>query len=195
MGSGRTWTEYEIEYLKEHWGVIPLKNIAKKLNRTKTAIHLKVKREKLGAATRADEYITPSHLAKLLKVDSHAAIRWIKKHNLKAVRKIMLFKRRFYLINHSDLCKWLENNQDRFDSRKVELFSLGYEPQWLHAKRIKDRELPKNRFKKWTALEVQRIVVNYEDMKYKEIAQLLGRSYISIDHKINRLRCQPELLF
>jgi len=188
MGNGRSWTEDEIEYLKEHWGLSPLKNIAEKLNRTKIAVHLKAKRKKLGMVTRADEYITPNYLAKLLKTDSHIIIRWIKKHNLKAVKKVMVFEREFYLIKHSDLYRWLEKNQDRFDSRKIELFALGYEPRWLKEKRMKDNKLPKNRFKKWTNLEVQRVMIYSKEMAYRKIAQLMGRSYDSIDRKLFRLR-------
>jgi superfamily II helicase len=188
MGSGRTWTEYEIEYLKEYWGLSPLKDISKELNRTKIAVHLKAKREKLGAVTQANEYITPNHIAKLLKADSHIIIRWIKKHNLKAEKKVMVFKREFYLIKYCDLCRWLEKNQDRFDSRKIELFALGYEPRWLKEKRARDNRLPKNRFKKWTKFDVQRIMIYSKDMAYIKIAQIMDRSYDSIDRKLFKLR-------
>ena len=195
MGQGKQWSISEIDYLKENWGRVTLNYLSIRLKRTKIAIVIRAKRMNLGASTRADEYMTANQVAVLLNVDRHAVSRWIKKHNLKAENKILLFKKRFWLIKHYDLCKWLKNNQDRFDSRRIELFALGYEPEWLQEKRIRDRMLPKNRFKKWTSLEVQRIIINYKDMKYKKLALLMGRSYISIDHKINRLRYQSELLF
>lgn len=193
MGQGKKWSESEINYLNEHWGKNTLFGLSIHFKRTKVAIHIKAKRMNLGAITRADEYMTANQVAVLLKVDRHTVIRWIISHNLKAEREVMLFKRRLWMIKHCDLCKWLKNNQNRFDSKKIELFGLVYEPLWLQEKRKKDRGLPKNRFKKWTDLEVQRIIINSEDMKYKEIAQLMGRSYISIDHKINRLRCQSKI--
>jgi len=193
MGQGKSWSKSEKDYLKESWGSHTLNYISIYLKRTKIAVKLKAKRMNLGAITRADEYMTANQVAVLLKVDQHTVIRWIINHNLKAERKVMLFKRRFWLIKHCDLCKWLKNNQDRFDSRKIELYGLGYEPQWLQAKRIKDRELPKNRFKKWTALEVQRIIINSEDMNYKKIARLMDRSYDSIEHKFSRLKYQSTL--
>jgi len=195
MGQGKQWSISEIDYLHENWGRVTLNYLSIRLKRTKIAIVIRAKRMNLGASTRADEYMTANQVAVLLNVDRHAVSRWIKKHNLKAENKILLFKKRFWLIKHYDLCKWLKNNQDRFDSRRIELFALGYEPEWLQEKRIRDRMLPKNRFKKWTSLEVQRIIINYKDMKYKKLALLMGRSYISIDHKINRLRYQSELLF
>lgn len=187
MGQGKKWSKSEINYLKGNWGRVTLNYLSIRLKRTKIAVFIKAKRIKLGAITRADEYMTANQVSVLLKVDRHAIGRWIQNHNLKAVNKIMLFKRRFWLIKHYDLCKWLKNNQDRFDSRKIELFGLGYEPLWLQAKRKRDRELPKNRFKKWTAFEIQRIVIYSKDMKYKEIAKLMGRSHDSIERKFGRL--------
>ena len=192
MGRGKKWSVSDINYLHENWGRVTLNYLSIRLKRTKIAVFLKAKRIKLGAITRADEYMTANQISVLLKVDRHTVGRWIQNHNLKAVNKVMLFKRRFWLIKHYDLCKWLKNNQDRFDSRKVELFGLGYEPLWLQLKRKRDRELPKNRFKKWTALEVQRIIIYRGDKKYKNIARLMDRSYSSIDHKINRLRYLSE---
>ena len=192
MGRGKKWSKSEINYLHENWGRVTLNYLSIRLKRTKIAVNLKAKRTKLGAITRADEYLTANQVAVLLNIDRHTVGRWIQNHNLKADNKIMLFKKRFWLIKHYDLCKWLKNNQDRFDSRKIEYFGLGYEPSWLQAKRLRDKELPKNRFKKWTALEVQRIIINSKDMKYREIAKLMGRSCNSIDHKINRLRCLSE---
>jgi len=195
MGQGKKWSESEINYLNENWGRSTLTNLSIQLKRTKIAIHIKAKRMKFGAITRADEYMTANQVAVLLNVDRHAVLRWIKKHNLKAENKVLLFKKRFWLIKHYDLCKWLKNNQNRFDSRKIGLYGLGYEPQWLSAKRIRDKELPKNRFKKWTNLDVQRIIINYKNMNYQKIAWLMDRSYSSIDHKFNRLRCQSKTLF
>ena len=195
MGQGKKWSGSEINYLNEHWGKSTLSNLSIQLKRTKIAVLLKAKRIKLGASTRADEYMTANQVAILLNVDRHTVGRWIQNHNLKAVNKIMLFKRLFTLIKHYDLCKWLKNNQNRFDSRKIELFGLGYEPSWLQEKRKGDKKLPKNRFKKWTALEIQRIIIYSEDMKYKEIAKLMDRSYNSIDRKFCRLKYQLGTLF
>lgn len=188
MPSGRTWTQEDKEYLKEHWGVNSLSDIARKLNRTKIAVKLKAKRMKLGASTRADEYMTANQVSLLLGVDCHTVIRWIIHHDLKAIRKVTLFVKRFWLIKNCDLCKWLEKNQDKFDSRRIELFALGYEPEWLKEKRVSDRKLPKNRFKKWTNFEIQKIIIYSKDMNYQKIAQLMGRSHNSIERKFGRLR-------
>ena len=190
MGQGKNWSKSEMDYLDEHWGRNTLTYLSIKLKRTKIAIYLKSKRMGLSPITRAGEYMTANQVSILLNIDRHAVARWVEKHNLKAKSKILLFKKRFWLIKCSDLCRWLKNNQDKFDSRKIESFGIGCEPLWLQEKRRRDRRLPKNRNKKWTDLEVQRITINSEDMKYKEIALLMGRSYDSIERKLSRLRLQ-----
>ena len=129
MGRGKKWSISEIDYLHENWGRITLNNLSMRLKRTKVAIDIKAKRMNLGASTRADEYMTANQVAVLLNIDCHTVLRWIKNHNLKAVKKVMLFKRKFWLVKHYDLCRWLKNNQDRFDSRRIELFVLEYEPE------------------------------------------------------------------
>jgi len=195
MASGRTWTKLEKEYLDEHWGKCTLSYISTNLKRTKIAVKLKAKRMHLGAITRADEYMTANQISVLLNIDRHAITRWINNYNLPGRKKIMLFKKKLWMIKYCDLCQWLKNNQDRFDSRRIELFALGYEPEWLQEKRRRDRELPKNRFKKWTDLEVQRIIIYAKEMTYQKIAPLMGRSYDSIERKFSRLKYQSETLF
>ena len=188
MGRGRKWSKSDINYLDEYWGRNALKYLSIRLKRTEKAIVVKSKRMKLGASTRADEYLTARQTASVLNIDSYIVLRWVEKCNLKAVKKIMLYKREFILIKHCDLCKWLKNNQDRFDSRKIELFALGYEPQWLQNKRREDKELPKNRFKKWTKLEIQRMVNLAQNLTYDEIAKRIERSHNSIERKFSRLK-------
>ena len=187
---GEKWSKSDINYLDEYWGRKSLAYLSIRLRRTKKAVHLKAKRLKLGASTRADEYLTANQVSVLLNIDCHTVLRWIKKCNIKAVKKIMLYKRKFYLIKHCDLCEWLKNNQDKFDSRKIDLSNFGYEPGWLKLKREKDRKIPKKRFRKWTALEVRRIIIYSKDMKYKEIAKLMERSHSSIEHKLSRIKYQ-----
>ena len=194
MGRGKKWSGKDMNYLDENWGRSPLAYLSIRLKRTEKAVVLKAKRMRLGASTRADEYLTARQVAKILNIDSHTVLRWIEKHNLKADRKILVYKRCFFLIRHRNLLNWLENNQDRFDSRKIDFLNFGYEPGLLKLKREKDRKLPKKRFKKWTASEVQSIVFYSKHMKYKDIAKLMGRSHNSIEKQFSRLKYQSNYL-
>jgi hypothetical protein len=190
MGRGKEWSESDINYLDENWGKVTLAYLSTKLKRTKKAVVLKSKRLKLGASTRADEYMTARQVSVLLNIDCHTVLRWVEKHNLKAVRKVMLYKREFILIKYYHLLRWLKNNQNRFDSRRIDSSNFGYEPLWLQDKRKKDKELPKKRFRKWTPFEIQRIIELSKNMKYKDIAKTMNRSHNSIEKKFGRLKYQ-----
>jgi len=89
----------------------------------------------------------------------------------------------------------VKNNQDKFNSRRIKLFGLGYEPEWLKEKRKRDNKLPINRYKKWTNIDMQRVILYAKELPYIKIAKIMGRSHSSIDKKMYRLRHQPKTLF
>jgi len=187
---GNTWTQHELNYLENSWGIKTLSKIAKSLKRSKVGVFIKAKRLKLGASTRADEFMTARQASLMLGInDSQVVLRWIKLKGLPAKKREMLLGKKFWMIKHSDMINWLENNQEKFDSRKIEFYALGSEPNWLQEKRKKDKLLPKNRFKKWNKMENDLLMICQDKgMKQKEIAEMFGRSVNSIGRKINRLK-------
>lgn len=60
----KTWTKQEQEYLIEKWGTLPIKRIAKNLNRTELAVINKADRLHLGAFLASGDYITYNELLK-----------------------------------------------------------------------------------------------------------------------------------
>ena len=187
---GSTWTQHELNYLENYWGIKTLSRIAKSLKRSKVGVFVKAKRLKLGASTRADEFMTARQASLMLGInDSQIVLRWIKLKGLPAKKREMLLGKKFWMIKHSDMINWLENNQEKFDSRKIEFYALGSEPKWLQDKRKKDKRLPRNRFKKWTQSENNLLMILYQKgKKQKEIAEMFGRSVNSIERKIYKLK-------
>ena len=181
----KPWSDAEKEYLEDNWGVKTLFGISRQLCRTEKAVHAETRKLRLGASTKADEYLTASQVAKLLNVRRRTVYYWIQHGNLKARHICLVFKRKFWMIRHENLWGWLEKNQDRFDSRKINEMELGYEPQWFQQKRLNDQMIP-NRNKRWTTLQVQQILVN-KGMDLQDIADLMGRTYNSIKMKFSRL--------
>lgn len=80
----------------------------------------------------------------------------------------MLLGKKFWMIKHIDMLNWLENNQEKFDSRKIDFYALGSEPEWLQDKRKRDKRLPRNRFKKWTQSENNLLMILYQKGKDKK---------------------------
>lgn len=81
LGLARTkepfWSESEIEYLREHYGRVSNRKIAKHLGRTVTAVHLKAKR--LAIRGWAKDAHCSRDLAILLGVDDHRVLKWIER--------------------------------------------------------------------------------------------------------------------
>ena len=150
---------------------------------------IKSKRIGLFSPTDSGNYINANKVAELMGVDIHAVTDcWINNHNLKAKKKVIRYKRKMYMIKFTDLLQWLEDNQDKWDSRRIELYDLGQEPQWLKEKRKSDTLLPTCRFHKYSPIEDGQIISMFRrGMKIKDIALAMNRSINSVERRISRL--------
>lgn len=184
----RRWDEVEVCYLKKNWGYKTIKSISEKLKRTEMAVIIKAKRLKLGSSYTAGESLNANQVAELLGMDIHTITDyWIPKCGLKG-KKVAIRKRYSWSIKFSDLVKWLELNQDKWDSRRVEYMILGCEPQWLKDKRNNDLNLPKRKFQKWTREEDSKAISLFKiGHRYKDIANELNRSPNSVIRRLRRL--------
>lgn len=185
----KRWSSKEIEYLEDKWGYIAIDSIATHLGRTKKAVRIKAKRLRLRGATLTSEFVTANQASKILGIDRHTITDcWIPKYGLKAKKQNRTGNREFWYIRLSELVKWLEKNKDKWDSRKVELYALGEEPKWLKEKRNSDKEIPYNRFYKYTKEEDSLIVCLFKKgCNYKQIADRVNRSQGSIERRLSRL--------
>lgn len=180
------WSEKEVEFLMEHWGFLSLKAISKKLKRTEEGVLQKSKKLRLGSIYQT-EYLSARAVARLLKVDNKTVIRWGKNHNL-PLREKRFKTQTMKMIKIEQLIDWLKNNQDRWDSRRLELYGLSVEPKWLKDKRKLDREIPTKRFAKWTKKEDKKAIGLYKiGRPIKEIAKDLNRSHASVERRLSRL--------
>lgn len=188
----KNWTQEEESYLMDNWGTMTIKNLARSLCRTEDAIIVRAKRLKLGSPYM--EYLNANQASQILGVDSHTVTDyWIQKCGLKAKRQAMR-NMPMWRICIDDLTEWLEQNQDKWDSRKVELYALGQEPEWMKEKRRADMKLPIQRFQKWTKKEEQLLMEYYRIGKSKkEIGHILGRTESGIQRKISRLKESGKL--
>lgn len=137
----KTWTTEQIDKLCDLWGTKNYKSISRIVGHTEVAVRLKAKRLGLGAFRNGSDYICSREISRIMGVDVHAVTDyWIKKLGLPC-RRIEGKNRTLYImVRHDELISFLENNQDIFDSRRIEPYGLGCEPEWLHRKRIRDRE-------------------------------------------------------
>ena len=88
-----------------------------------------------------------------------------------------------------DLLSFLETHPDLWDARRVELYALGGEYDWLKEKRKADSALPARKAKLWTKEEDRQLIFMWRkgDETKSEIGLILGRSESSIEHRLQRL--------
>lgn len=191
---GRPWTEKEINYLENNWGKLPADKIAKKLDRSKEAVILKVKRLKIPQASINANCLCVKQISQLLGVHRRTIINsWIYKYGLKSYKINIRGNKPYQIfVKVPDLLNWLESNQDKWRANKLPKYAFGIEPEWLKEKRKLDFN-KKPLQVKWTDAEVSKLktfMVN--GVPQKEIARRLDRSLSSVKHKINRLKNTPQ---
>lgn len=186
----KAWTVEEEEYLAQWYGRRPIKLIAKKLKRTPYAIEVHAER-KMGIYPKSNSgQVTANELANILKVDNHAVTDyWIAKLKMPARKRVIKYKSKFWRIDVEEFWKWAENHTDKINFTKMERGLLLPEPNWLdEVIKMQLEKWGEKRFKKWTAEEDSRLIMYVKLGKtYKEIAELLGRTKSSVEHRHWRL--------
>lgn len=188
---GKDWTPKELEYIYETWGEKTIPQIARHLGRSIDAV--KVKSTRLGLCSQKwyGGMMSARKVSELLGVDVHAVCDyWIPKCGLKGkAKRLGRSSKTTTIIMFEDLLLWLENHQDLWDSRRLELNALGTEYEWLVEKRKADALLPARKAQKWTSEEDARLIAMFKrgDMTYSEIGIELGRPASGVEHRIHRL--------
>lgn len=183
---GPNWTPEELKTLEDLWGEKPAPQIAGILGRNLKSVRIKALRLGYAGQKKMGEMMSASAVARLLGVSPHTVTReWIAKRGLLAKRcRLGEGKKITVIILFQNLLKWLETHQNLWDSRKVELFGLGVEYDWLTEKRKRDAEIPPSRA--WTPEEDARLLYLYKNtaMTHAQIAEELGRTLNAVRSRL-----------
>ena len=191
MGQKPNWTEEELAYLKQSWGIVSTVGIAKHLNRSLEAVKLKASRLKLGPSSLSGDYITLNQL--LIAVRGHNSGRswvtesWSKKRGL-PIHKKRICREKISVVYLDEFWEWAEKNRSFIDFSKFEPLSLGAEPAWVAEQRKKDfNAFAIQRKDPWTPEEDSRLLMLLRQHKYgyAEMSDMLHRSAGAIQR-----RCQ-----
>ena len=184
----RIWSKEELEYLEDSWGEVTPDTIARNLGRTLNAVIVKSKILQLGSYLASSEYLNAFSISKIMGIDSHVIQRTWKRYGFKMTKRKIRGNKRFEIIKVDELLEWLRTHQELWDSRRIEPYALGIEPEWLKEKREKDKQKPKARGTQYTAEEDNRIVMMTRLGKTQaEIAKELDRSQASVNARVQRL--------
>jgi hypothetical protein len=190
----KRWSNEEILFLEEKWGVISVQAIAKRLNRTENAILGKKQKLKLGRFLECGEYVTLNQLLHTLGYtggQDYKKISWVKNRGL-PVKKRKVINCSFQVIEIKDFWKWAERNKDILNFTNFEENALGIEPEWVkkHRKRC-FYDYKKN---KWTAYEDSKLIYMLKEFKYtyEDISKELNRSSGAIQRRITDLKLKER---
>ncbi|MBQ8994149.1 MAG: winged helix-turn-helix transcriptional regulator [Turicibacter sp.] len=184
------WSDEELEYLHQWWGIKKPKVIAEMINRSEEAVLKKASEEGLG--TRVGDGYTATELAHLLGVSKHRVCVFINKYGLVA-KKNRSLKRKTYCIKEKEIIKFLRDNQELWDSRKltVNIFLQKNKknPEWFEEKLKKDRQGESYKEINYWSPREDKVLLDlfFKGYTQKEIAEELGRSWGAVNHRIKRL--------
>ncbi len=183
----RWWDDESIDILKELWGYHNNAYIAKVLGRTEEAIEQQA--GKLGLGCKKDNnllMISISDLAKILGIDSQKIITTWKNKGLR-IKKIQTSNRYENAVMYDQILIFLEQNQDLWDSKKLEKDVFGEEPEWLVKKREVDKNIEYKQYEYWSTGEFKKARKLLEEgYSYSKIAEDLNKSVESVKQFLNK---------
>ncbi|MGU9138531.1 hypothetical protein [Clostridium perfringens] len=191
--AGRIWTEEDINYLEEKWGVVSVDVIAKKLNRTILSVRKKASYLKLGKWIDNIQYIKFKDLIIALGY-SRSGYCYLKK-KLKDLDFPILIKKvskmKIEVVDIEEFWKWAEKNKNELNFANFNEGVLGKEPNWVKEKRKADQINPAkvNVKKRWTKEEDNLLIakVKSNNYTYKMISEDLFRTESAIKRRLINL--------
>ena len=140
--SKRKWTKEDTQLLIDWWGDHSMENIAKKLNRSVSSIKNKAFLLKLGSQIENNfDGLRIQEIADIFKISRVNVENWIIL-GLKYKTKRISDNYKYRYVELDKLLAFLEKNQNIWDSRELETYILGTEPDWLKEKRKRDMFYP-----------------------------------------------------
>lgn len=199
MGQKPNWTQEELLYLEESWGSVRTASIAKKLNRSVSAVQQKAIRLGLGAQIRSSAYLTLIDISKAFQKNYTSIIEiWVKNNGLKMEQRKFVNNKSYKVIKPKDFWSWAEKNKGLLNFGKYERYSLPNEPKWVKEKIKSDYVAQdKSRISKpWTTAEDDSLRYMYRAGKYtlSQMSKSLNRSETAIKRRAYDLGFQKNFI-
>jgi DNA-binding CsgD family transcriptional regulator len=197
------WSNEEMEFLNDKWGILNLDTIAKKLNRSRNSVLLKAHKMSLRDQVAANGiFLTPNDVSSILGINIRTLYSWIWNGNI-GYRKFKVGKKRKYQIAVEDLCEFIKNNQNKWNSQNADIIQIksyyssyfisksnnvkirGEMPKWIADKIERDKAGFRQHLKPWTTQEeLELLSMAEQKYTYKEICANLNRSVESVKTKL-----------
>ena len=176
----KKWTKEELEILMDNWGKLSIKEIAKRVNRTPTAVEIKGRRLQLGWQMTA--YST-TEVSNVLGINYRTVYNYMKSGIIEAKKDKTKMKR--YVSTEAQIKKFMREHRDLWDTRKININLYSRKPRWYLEKEKSDKEKNIKNMQRWGELEVKIVVDRYRrGLTYEEIALEVGRTSSAVYKKL-----------
>ena len=176
----RVWTEREIDYLCDVYGLVALANIAATLGRSKVAVVEKAHVLRLVAG---DQFLNPIKVAEIFGVLPATVHNWMKRGHIRAHRSAPIYnetKGNAWVIPETELRRFITEHADLYDIRKMD---AEFEPWYSLARQAQSTTPNRGRFSIWSDFEIGYLNANYLSMSDQQIGAALRRSRVAVRHK------------
>lgn len=193
----KLWSEEDINYLEEKWGIYSIPTIAKNLGRSIDSIRIRAHKLGLGSHRYAREEMPLNQFLRALGYSvAPTNIERFKRIGLQIERKVVINKE-FNFINLKKFWTWAKKNQSKINFARFEELALGEEPAWVYEKRKMDRLNPAkvNVNRIWTKQEERLLLQKVKNGRYtyRELSKDFNRTEAAIKTKLIKLKskCRP----
>lgn len=190
----RYWTDEEVNYLLDNYGIVSMQRLMDVLNRSETAIRLKYY-DMFGTYDfhSSSGTLTARQVAKVLGVSDSTLCIWIKNLNFPAAQKMRTRNKKDaryeYYIEPKKAWDWVKKNKERINFAHVKRKDMLPEPDWLDDEIKKAQQNFLKRPTAWTEREDE---IAFSLMKmgvnYREIAKHLNRPEKGTQRRLTFLR-------
>ena len=193
-GGRKFWTPEQIMILQENWANKSMRYLKQQLGWSEDAIVRMARKLNLGPVYESTEDIPLQDFAAETGISRHRILRTLAPHYNFPLKTMKPGKKQiYYYVDMGKILKWLERHQELYDASIIPLHYFGEEPDWLTAKRKRDR-LDKSHIRskstetRWTPEEAKRAQdLLHTGMNYQQIADAMGKTYDQVKRKLNRM--------
>ncbi len=184
----KKWSNEDIKYLTDHWGLNSMNTIAKNINRSASAVQQKASKLGLGPFLLSGEYITLNQLMNELCGDYVGKQYTIKQWQAKQfpIKTKRVKNCSFKIVYLEEFWKWAVKNRTLIDFSKLEPLIFGKEPDWVQDQRRADKEKKYFKTTPWTETEDYQlqIMLNQYRYTYRELSLKLRRTEGAIKRRM-----------
>lgn len=192
------WTEAEEDFVERYYGLMSLDEMARRLERTTSALKAQVYRMGLGRQCEMNgRCVTISQLGAAFTHRHNATdlAKYLKRRGLR-IRKKKVASREYLVVYLDEFWAWYEKHRNAIPASQIRPLALGAEPEWVEEQRARERgHYARRGNHSWTESEEMLLLsMHRQGAGLIEMCDRLGRSDASVRRRLTLLGCPKPMM-